>query len=80
MSIVQALHRQYLVAQKNNLQFNMLQNSMAQRSLLNSNYSPSFSGLISDGLELSNLQDSVQYQAINAELNAIQNSKIDYLA
>ena len=74
--LIEALHRQYLIAQKNNLQYALLQNSAAQRSILNGGYSPSFAG----NLELQSVNDSIQLMAINAELNALNNAKMDYLA
>jgi hypothetical protein len=73
---IEALHRQNLIAQKNNLQYSLLQNSASQRSLLNGGFSPSFAGM----LELQSVSDSIQLMAINAELNALNNAKIDYLA
>ncbi|MBQ8475585.1 hypothetical protein IJ531_00830 [bacterium] len=80
MSIVQALYRQSLIAQKNSLQYGLLQNSASQRSLLTSGYSPSFAGSISNSLELSAISSSIQLMAINAELSALQDAKINYLA
>ena len=74
--IVEALYRQSLIAQRNNLQFAMLQNWSNQRSMLNGGYSPSFEG----ALELENISNSIQLMAINAELNALNNAKMDYLA
>jgi hypothetical protein len=74
--IIEALHRQNLIAQKNNLQYNLLQNSACQRSFLNGGFSPSFGSM----LELQSVSDSIQLMAINAELNALNNSKLDYLA
>ena len=76
--IIEALYRQSLIAQKNNLQYSLLQNWSAQRSLLRN--APSFTGAYSIGsnLELSGFNDSVQLMAVNAELNALNN--INYLA
>ena len=77
--LIQALHKQYLIAQKNNLQYALLQNWDAQRAMLNGEYcgySPSFG----DALELQGISDSIQLMAINTELNALNNAKIDYLA
>ena len=76
MSLIQALHRQSLIAQRNNLQYSLLQNWSAQRSMLNGGYNPSFAGL----LELQGVSDSTQLMAINAELNALNNANINYLA
>ena len=77
--LVQALQKQYLIAQRNNLQYALLQNWDAQRATLNSGYggySPSFG----NALELQGVSDSIQLMAINAELNALSSAKIDYLA
>lgn len=74
--LIQALYRQSLTAQKNNLQFAMLQNWSNQRAMLNGGYCPSFG----NSLELENINNSIQLMAINAELNALNNSKMDYLA
>ena len=78
MSIVLALYKQSLVAERNNLQYGLLRNWSAQRSLLRN--APSFTGAanIGNNLELSGLNDSIQLMAVNAELNALNN--INYLA
>ena len=72
--LIQALHRQYLIAQRNNLYSSLFRNWDAQRSMLNDCYNPSFAS----SLELQNISDSTQLMAINAELAALKN--IDYLA
>ena len=74
--LIEALHRQSLIAQKNNLYYGLLQNWAAQRSMLNGSYCPNFGGL----LELQAVSDSAQLMAVNAELNALNNAKINYLA
>ncbi|MBR2069344.1 MAG: hypothetical protein IJ877_06235 [Candidatus Gastranaerophilales bacterium] len=74
--LIQALHKQNLIAQKNSLQYGLLQNWASQRSMLNGGYSPSFGS----ALELQGISDSIQLMAINAELNALNNAKMDYLA
>ena len=74
--LIQALHKQYLTAQKNNLQYALLQNWSNQRAMLNGGYNPSFAS----NLELQGVSDSIQLMAINAELNALNNAKINYLA
>jgi len=74
--IIQALYKQNLIAQKNNLQYSLLQNWANQRSMLNGTYNPFFAG----ALELQGVSDSIQLMAINAELNALNNSKMNYLA
>ena len=73
--LIQALHKQNLIARKNNLQYSLLQNWANQRSMLSGMYNPTFAGT----LELQSVSDSIQLMAINAELNAINNSKMNYL-
>ena len=83
MSLVTQLARQSLIAQKNDLQFQMLQNNSVQRDMLNS---PLFMGNLEmanraeSSLMLDNLNASVQLMALNSELNALKDSKINYLA
>ena len=85
ISIVQALRKQELIAQRNNLEFQMLQNSAAQRGLLNS---PHFTGGLATvsaaetSLSLDNISNETQLMAINAELAALSNtgSNLNYLA
>lgn len=74
--LIQALYCQSLIAQRNNLQYNMLQNWSNQRSMLNGGYSLNFG----NSLELENINNSIQLMAINAELNALNNAKMNYLA
>ncbi len=74
--LIEALYRQNLIAQRNNLYYSLMQNWDAQRSLLNGGYSPSFGS----ALEVQGVNDSIQLMAINAELNALNNSKMNYLA
>ena len=83
MSLVTQLARQSLIAQKNNLQFQMLQNNSIQRGMLNN---PLFTGNLEmanraeSSLMSDNLNASVQLMALNAELNALNNTKLNYLA
>jgi len=72
--LIQALHRQNLIAQKNNLQYNLLQNWDAQRAMLAGNFNTGFGNM----LEMDSINNSIQLMAINAELNALNN--INYLA
>ena len=74
--LIQALRRQSLIAQRNNLQFGLLQNMAAQRSMLQSGCIPTFGS----ALELQSINDSTQLMAISAELNALNNAKFDYFA
>lgn len=81
MSIIQLLARQNLIAQRHNLQYQMLQNSRSQREMLSN---PAFMGNLEaannyeTSLCLENCANSVELMAINAELNALNN--IDYFA
>ena len=83
MSLVTQLARQSLIAQKNNLQFQMLQNNSIQRGMLNN---PLFMGNLEmanraeTSLMLDNINASSQLMAVNAELNALNNTKLNYLA
>ncbi len=82
--IVEALYRQSLIAERNNLIYSMLQNSAYQRSALKGGYSFDFLGSLDKSLELENDINSTQLMAINAELKALDdaktNSKMNYLA
>lgn len=83
MSLVTQLARQSLIAQKNDLQFQMLQNNSIQRGMLNN---PLYMGNLemTNALESSLVQDnlnvSTQLMALNAELNALKDTKLNYLA
>ena len=83
MSLVTQLARQSLIAQKNNLQFQMLQNNSIQRGMLNN---PLFMGNLEmanraeSSLMSDNLNASVQLMALNAELNALKEAELNYLA
>ena len=83
MSLVTQLARQSLIAQKNDLQFQMLQNNSIQRGMLNN---PLYMGNLemANALESSLVQDnlnaSTQLMALNAELNALKDTKLNYLA
>ena len=74
--LIQALYRQSLIAQKNNLQYNLLRNWSNQRAMLNCGFMPSFG----NSIELENINNSIQLMAVNAELSALNNYKMDYLA
>ena len=93
ISILNSLRKQSLIAQRNQLQFDMLQNSSAQRGLLSglggfSNDISFMGGLnnISSNLELANISNSAQLMAINAEPEALEacdpnkGCKLDYSA
>ncbi len=86
--LLNALARQNLIAQRNNLQFDMLQNFSSRRGMLNS---PSFGSNLEsvaaaeNALDMEQISNEVQYQAINAELNALKNyssknDRLNYLA
>ena len=75
LSILQALNRQNLIAQKSNLQYSMLQNSAMQRDLMNQ---PFFG--YENNLQMQATNDSIQLMAINAELQALNNYNINYMA
>ena len=83
MSLLTSLATQSLIAQRNNLQFQMLQNNSLQRGMLNN---PLFTGNLEmanraeSSLMLDNLNASVQLMALNAELNALKEAKLNYLA
>ena len=83
MSLVTQLARQSLIAQKNNLQFQMLQNNSIQRGMLNNPLfmgNPEMANRAESSLMSDNLNASVQLMALNAELNALNNTKLNYLA
>lgn len=77
------LARQNLIAQKNNLQMQMLENSASQRRMLSNPY---FRGNLQEAsnyetaLGLQNISDSAQLMAINAELDSLSSSKLDFMA
>ena len=75
LSILQALNRQNLIAQRSNLQYSMLQNSAMQRDLMNQ---PFFG--YENNLQMQAANDSIQLMAINAELQALNNYNINYMA
>ncbi len=87
MSILTTLHRQNLIAERNNLQLNTFRNYDAQRNLLSS---PSFGSDVDyaalsakeAALEGENISNSAQLMSINAELEALNNSssKLNYMA
>lgn len=83
MSLLTSLATQSLIAQRNNLQFQMLQNNSSQRGMLSN---PLFMGNLEmanraeSSLMLDNLNASVQLMALNAELNALKEAKLNYLA
>ena len=85
LSIARQLEKQSLIAQRNNLEFELLQNSAAQRGLLNS---PHFGGGLATvnaaetSLGLSNTTNETMLMAINAELAALNTtgSNLNYLA
>ena len=70
MSLLTSLATQSLIAQRNNLQFQMLQNNSSQRGMLSN---PLFMGNLEmanraeSSLMLDNLNASVQLMALNAE-------------
>ncbi len=85
MSIVSLLAKQSLIAQKNNLQFQMLKNQSALRNSLN--YAPHFTGSnletvnnFETSLALENISNESQLMAINAELQALNSSRLNYFA
>ena len=83
MSIAALLARQSLIHQKNNLQFQMMQNNQARYNMLQN---ISFNGSLEEcaaqenSLDLENISNSSQLMAINAELEALSSSKLNYLA
>ncbi len=85
LSIARQLEKQSLVAQRNNLEYQMLQNSAAQRGLLNSPYFTGGLATVSAAeasLGMENIMNETQLMAVNAELAALNNSssRLDYLA
>ena len=83
MSIAALLYRRSLIATKNNLQFQMMQNSSRQRNMLDNiqfmgNLEQAHN--IGTALALENIDNSSQLMAINAELSALDSSKINYFA
>ena len=86
LSIARSLEKQNLIAQKNNLTAQLLQNSAAQRELLNS---PHFGGSLATvsaaeaSSGMSKITNETQLMAINAELAALNNASsngLDYMA
>ncbi len=88
MSIVTLLARQNLIARKNDLQYQMLQNSSSMRRMLNSNVF--FGGGLNladissreTAMDLENIAASSELMAINAELNSLNDSssRFNYFA
>ena len=83
MSIVQLMARQRLIAERNNMQLQSFRNYDSQRGMLNN---PSFMGnleaasAMESALALENINNECQLMAINAELNALNNAKLNYFA
>jgi len=83
MSIVQMLAKQQAIAQRNKIMYQSLQNSAMRRNML---ANPSFMGNLEDAsametaLALDDISNSTQLMAINAELQALDNAKLDYFA
>lgn len=83
MSLVTQLARQSLIAQKNDLQFQMLQNNSIQRGMLNNPFymgNLEMANALESSLVQDNLNASTQLMALNAELNALKDTKLNYLA
>lgn len=85
LSIATQLEKQNLTAQKNNLEFQILQNSSARRSLLNSPYFTGGLARVSAAeasFGLNNITNETQLMLVNAELSKLNNSgsKLNYLA
>ena len=82
-SIVQTLAKQRLITQRNNLMYEALQNSAMQRKMLDN---PMFMGnlelanAMETNLAMQNIDNSVQLAAVGAELAALDNIKLDYMA
>lgn len=87
-SILNVLARQNLIAQKNDLQYQMLQNSSARRGMLNNLSFGSNLGEVAAyeaGLDSEQITNESQLMAINAELNALRNyssadNRLNYFA
>ncbi len=83
MSILTSLYRQSLIAQKNNLQYQILQNSPYRQSLMSNPY---FSGNLQEvnnietAMTMENVSASAQLMAINTELDSLNSSRLNYLA
>lgn len=86
LSIAKQLEKQSLIARRNNLELSLLQNSAAQRGLLNS---PHFGGGLATvnaaeaSLGLSNISNGTELMAVNAELAALNDStssRLNYMA
>ena len=81
MSLITTLAKQRLISERNNAIYNSLQNNSAQRQLLsNPNQDVSFNGRVAAGLEAQQVLNEVNLAAINAELNSLNDSKLNYLA
>lgn len=79
ISLVEALRRQSLIVEKNNLVGQMLANSHNQRQLLqNQGLSFGSAQAMDNMYALDNINASTQLMAVNAELQSLQN--INYLA
>lgn len=86
MSLLTSLYKSSLIAQRNNLEYQRIQNSGNMFSLLSN---PSFSGdlksvsAMENSLQLENSLNETELMAINAELNSLnqaKGSKLNYLA
>lgn len=87
-SILNVLARQNLIAQKNNLQYQMLQNSSSRRGMLNNlSFGSDLESVAAKeaGLDSQQVTNESELMAINAELNALRNyssnnSRLNYFA
>ncbi|MBR1616903.1 hypothetical protein IJ670_02010 [bacterium] len=86
ISLLNVLHKQNLISQKNHLYSEMLSNSQAQRNMLNNSF---FGGVnttnpalldTQNTYALENINNMAQLMAINAELQALDSHKVNYLA
>ena len=89
MSIVTLLARQSLIARKNYLQTQMLQNSALRRGMLDNisfggGYNLAEISARETAMDLENISASSELMAINAELSALSNyssdNKMNFLA
>ena len=86
--LLNALARQERILQRNDLQYQMLQNSSARRNMLNNlSFGSSLESVAAaeNALDMEQISNEVQYKAVNAELEALKNSssnssRLNYLA
>ena len=84
MSILVSLYKQSLIADRNNKELALLQNSARRMHMLGTHQGRMDYGEINteeNAIDMQNISDSTELMAINAELDALNNSSsLNYFA